>query len=330
MKNTFKNKLAGIGIEIVETGELFETRQKCADRLHVSPSLITMYFDGKVKSCAGYHLRYVEVDFDYPLTDDIVEYLYSLTGVECEWREHPYIHNVYVSNAGLVAKNKRGNVMTIQQHMQNSGYLVVSVDDYRTRNTKSSNRLVHRLVAETFVPNYHCYDVVNHIDGDKLNNRSSNLEWVTYSENLYHAFKNGLRNTESVTVVETCETFRSASECARAIGATVSGIHDCKVGRQSTHRGYHFIFGENPVTVASANRGVVIIDTWTGEEAYFDSVLEACQITRLDRKIILDALTNDELIVNGHYMFYYAGCEEVLLYGDDDNKLLSWIRIGLR
>lgn len=50
----------------------------------------------------------------------------------------------------------------------------------------------HRLVAETFLENEFNLPVVNHKDGDKLNNNLSNLEWASYSENLKHAYQNNL------------------------------------------------------------------------------------------------------------------------------------------
>lgn len=56
---------------------------------------------------------------------------------------------------------------------------------------KRSNKLVHRLVAEAFLGSSTL--TVNHIDGDKTNNHVSNLEWVTYSDNMkhYHSLKRG-------------------------------------------------------------------------------------------------------------------------------------------
>jgi len=53
---------------------------------------------------------------------------------------------------------------------------------------KTERYLVHRLIAMTFIPNPLSKPCVNHIDGDKLNNDVSNLEWCTYSENEIHSY----------------------------------------------------------------------------------------------------------------------------------------------
>lgn len=326
----YKNKVNGIGFRIVETGDTFSTRTQCAEFLGVNPSMITMCLNGQVKSCKGYHIEIVEMDFDYPLTREIVEELNYRIGFECEWVEHPTKHNVYVSDIGVIAQNIRGRLVFKKQHVQNSGYLVVSIDDYTTRTNKSGNELVHRLVAEAFLPNPHNKEFVNHIDGDKTNNSVDNLEWCTRNENMQHAYDTGLYPTEHVRIVETGEEFRSASECARAIGGTPCGICDCKNGRQKKHRGYHFeFFGPDEAYLHSRFYGIVAIDVRDGSEAYFNNVSEASKELRIHRDDIIDVLTGKRDTVLW-YQFDYAGREEYLLYGDDENKLLSWIRFGLR
>lgn len=58
--------------------------------------------------------------------------------------------------------------------------------------------LIHRLVAECFLPNPNNYRCVNHKDGNKTNNTVNNLEWCTHTENMIHAYKNGLIKKKGV------------------------------------------------------------------------------------------------------------------------------------
>lgn len=75
-----------------------------------------------------------------------------------------------------------------KQSKSNLGYMTVG---FTVNNVKVS-KYVHRLVAEAFIDNINDYPQVNHIDGDKTNNRVDNLEWCTNSQNHTHASKNGL------------------------------------------------------------------------------------------------------------------------------------------
>lgn len=70
-----------------------------------------------------------------------------------------------------------------------SGYETVHI---YTDEPKRHTIMVHRLVAEYFIPCVEGKDFVNHKDGDKLFNQVSNLEWVTRSENILHALDAGL------------------------------------------------------------------------------------------------------------------------------------------
>lgn len=96
-----------------------------------------------------------------------------------------YENLYWVDNQGNVYNARK----KLKTYFTRTGYecLKLTKDGVRTHPS------VHRLVAEAFIPNPHNKSEVNHIDGDKSNNRVSNLEWVTSSENKIHARDTGLK-----------------------------------------------------------------------------------------------------------------------------------------
>ena len=97
--------------------------------------------------------------------------------------------NYYITEFGNVYNSKTHKVLNWCDN--GTGYMYVTL----LINGKRKNYTIHRLVAEAFVSNPNNLPTVNHIDGNKLNNHYSNLEWCTVAYNNQHAVNNGLRNT---------------------------------------------------------------------------------------------------------------------------------------
>lgn len=106
-------------------------------------------------------------------------------GVDYSWRFE-------VSNLGRMRNKVRKNVYI--PYVGKNGYLKICTSIYG----RNKNIYIHRCVAETFLPNPANWSLVNHLDGNKQNNRSDNLEWSTPKENYRHAVRMCLISPESV------------------------------------------------------------------------------------------------------------------------------------
>lgn len=114
-----------------------------------------------------------------------------------------FVGRYQVSNLGRVRsiRTNHGNYqekLLTQRIRSNSCqylYVQLSVDN------KPIHIAVHRAVAMAFIDNPDKKPMVNHIDGCKLKNNASNLEWVTCSENHAHAYSTGLRQTNAKAMV---------------------------------------------------------------------------------------------------------------------------------
>lgn len=140
-----------------------------------------------------------------------------------------------VSNLGRVKSLHCNPAKIIAQTGRPNHYLSVHL----SKNGKATRKNVHRLVAMAFVSNPSNKLQVNHINGNRADNRAENLEWVTGSENIKHSFYRlgreiPLHPKRPVLCVETGEVFRSVGEASRAKGVNAGYICQVALCRVNT------------------------------------------------------------------------------------------------
>ncbi len=102
-------------------------------------------------------------------------------------------NKILVKSLERKIKKKNGFYKTIKERIlkmptNGSGYPIVSL----SKDGLATEFHVHRILAETFIDNPNGYSQINHINGNKADNRLENLEWCTPKDNILHAYRTGL------------------------------------------------------------------------------------------------------------------------------------------
>jgi len=181
--------------------------------------------------------------------------LTELVSMKEIWKDIKGYENYYqISNKGRVrsldttyekiVKGKRVKCFykgrILKPAKMKKGYLSLRLGSYLNHKEKF---LIHRLVAQAFIPNPKCKKTVNHINAIKTDNRVENLEWATHRENNVHAIENGLRQNSGKAVAQYSNnkrvaTYKSIKQAQIETGILDTAIGNVLKGRAKTAGGY--------------------------------------------------------------------------------------------
>ncbi len=163
--------------------------------------------------------------------------------MEIQWKIISEFPNYKISNEGKIysiSRNKMKN-LTLRR-----GYYTV-----RLSNIVAKTFLVHRLITTLFIPNLENKTSVNHKDGNKLNNKVSNLEWCTNSENISHAYKNKLNKGARIRKIckldnegNVLKVYDSMGEAARTENIGRGHLSAVCCGKRKTTGGFRWKYFE--------------------------------------------------------------------------------------
>lgn len=236
-------------------------------------------------------------------------------------------HGRIFTKERTIKANKYGGIRTIEAKEKapsdnGGGYKFVTLH----YDGEQKRAYVHRLVAEAFVPNPEGKPTVNHKDGDKSNNLSTNLEWATYKEQSDHSDSTGLSNKgvkrREVYQYDKNGTFLasypSVSKASEKTGVNRQGISECVKpfrNQGKTAGGYIWCYpgDEDKVFERVKNKPGEEVHQYSLEGEFlnkFDQVKDAVAFTEIGSELIRQCLREDSKTAGGYIWIRPKGSKE--------------------
>lgn len=196
--------------------------REAANTLKINRNTIFEVCNNNRKSAGNFKWKYIK-----PNTNNLEDEI---------WKQNIGIFNTYkISNMGRI-KNSSGKILLYSTNE----YYNIHLQQNKTKKTVR----VHRIIAECFIPNPNNLPFVNHKNGNKLDNRVDNLEWINNSDNIKHAYDIGLIKIKTFKIAQmdlnnnVIKIWNSVKEATIFYNSGKETIRAACVGRNMTALGY--------------------------------------------------------------------------------------------
>lgn len=213
-----------------------------------------------------------------------------------EWKS---INKEYeISNYGNLKRTKKGITKLIKPETLKKGYLRVSIHEDGKRN----RYLVHRLVAEYFLPNPLNKKQVDHINNNTSDNRVENLRWVTAKENVQHSIEQGRFVTDKK--INAYKGRKVSEETKKKISEKNKRLIPWNKGKMGLqfHTEEWKQQAKTRLKEANKNKQTPVICVETGE--IFESQAEASRIKKISQGNIGSCLKGKRNVAGGYHWQY--------------------------
>ena len=157
------------------------------------------------------------------------------------FKEIPFYEDYLISNIGRVYSKKSDKF--VKCWINNRGYLSITL----CKNGKRKNYLIHRLIAQAFIPNPKNLPMINHKDENPLNNNIENLEWCTSKYNCNYGTglqRRRIANSKRVMCIETNIIYPNVIEAYNDTKACTTSIHKVCHKKRKTAGKLHWRYVE--------------------------------------------------------------------------------------